>query len=468
LVRGTYGWAEITKERKRELIDAIVSGKPTQGPSHLELDLTDRCNVDCYFCSQMDVRTKEQIPYPRIVGLIDELATNGLKTIRLAGGGDPLFHREIIQVLDLLGDRNVIIDNITTNGLGLTPPVAERLVRNKCREVLFSLNAADAADYSRMMQVKPAIFDKVIANIRHLAQSRGPEGYPGVIVQFLLDRENYFRLPEMYRLARELGADVIAVNVVLDIPLQRIDHSVLLTPDDKDLVRPFIEEVLREDRGRGLLQICPPHAGWVEMVDEIQKSLGTTVNTGFTTAPSYKEENGKCFFGWYTAVIRGNGDLYPCCLLLNPEYTPLGNTMNTPFKQQWNGPMFNRMREEMRDVFMTKGQIDYTPDRFKTLRSECVESYKCWLKSLYFRGDQDFYRELGEALEQARKREVRFVGTPKQMKRAAEVYLHQHPRVRQALSAEWVHRAYDWARNRSRPLRATLKRRLGWNLTDAA
>jgi Predicted Fe-S oxidoreductases len=468
MVRGTYGWDQITKERKRELIDAIASGRPTSGPSHLELDLTDRCNVDCYFCSQMDVRTKEQVPYPRIVGLIEELAANGLKTIRLAGGGDPLFHREIIAVLDLLGEKQVIIDNITTNGLGLSPAVAERLVKNRCREVLFSLNAADAADYSRMMQVKPAIFDKVVANIRHLAQSRGPEGYPGIITQFLLDRENYFRLPEMYRLGRELGADVIAVNLVLDIPLQRIDHSILLAPGDKDLVRPFIEQALREDRDRGLLQICPPHAGWTEMLAEIQQTLGTTVSTGFTTAPAYKEENGKCFFGWYTAVVRGNGDLYPCCLLLNPEYTPLGNTMNTPFLQQWNGPTFTRMREEMRDVFMTKGQIEYTPERFKTIRSECVMPYECWLKSIYFRGDEDFYRELGEALDKARKREVRFLGSPAQMKRAAEVFLYTHPGMRKALSKKWLHDAYDWFRNSSRPLRRSLKRRLGWNLTDAA
>lgn len=467
MVRGTYGWAEVTQERKRELIAAIVSGKPTGGPSHLELDLTDRCNVDCYFCSQMDVRTKEQIPYPRIVGLIEELAANGLKTIRLAGGGDPLFHREILAVLDLLGEKKVIIDNITTNGLGLVPAVAERLVKNKAREVLFSLNAVDAADYGRMMQVKPSIFDKVIANIRHLADTRGPEGYPGIIVQFLLDRENYFRLPEMYRLGRDLGADVIAVNVVLNIPLERIDHSVLLGPNDMDLVRPFIKEALAEDRELGLLQICPPHAGWPEMVVELQQELGTTVSTGFTTAPSYKEENGKCFFGWYTAVIRGNGDLYPCCLLLNPEYTPLGNTMDTPFLEQWNGPTFNRMRDEMRDVFLTEGQIPYSPERFTTLKSECVESYKCWLKSLYFRGDEDFYRELGEALEIARKREVRFLGSPAQMKRAMELFLIKHPRVREAFSKARVRRSYDWLRNSSRPLRKALKRHLGVNLTDA-
>lgn len=450
-MRGTYGWAEITKERKRELIEAITSGRATKGPSHLELDLTDRCNVDCYFCSQMDVRTKEQIPYPRIVGLIEELSANGLRTIRLAGGGDPLFHREIIRVLDLLGEKNVIIDNITTNGLGLGPEVAERLVRNKAREVLFSLNAADAEDYSRMMQVKPAIFTKVIGNIRHLVESRGPEGYPGVIVQFLLDQQNYWKLPDMYRLARDLGADVIALNLVLPIALERIDTAILLGPDDREKVRPYIEQVLGEDREAGLLQMCFAHPSWNEMVGEVQQKLGTVVKTGFVTAPSFKEENGKCFFGWYTAVVRGNGDLYPCCLLLNPEYKPLGNTMETPFLEKWTGPTFNRLRTEMREVFLSKGQLRYTPERFQTLKPECVEPYKCWLKTIYFRGDEEFYRELGQALEIARKKEVRWIGTPKQMWRAAEAYSYEHP--------QWRKR-YDWFRNRSRPLRHFLASKL--------
>ena len=59
--------------------------------------------------------------------------------------------------------------------------------------------------------------------------------------------------------------------------------------------------------------------------------------TGFTTAPSFQEKNGGCFFGYYTAVVRGNGDMYPCCMLINPEYKPIGNAMQGTFGEQWNG-----------------------------------------------------------------------------------------------------------------------------------
>jgi MoaA/NifB/PqqE/SkfB family radical SAM enzyme len=220
-MRGSYGWAEITLEDKRTLIEHIVQGTPPNGPLHIELDLTDRCNVDCYFCNAMDVRTKEQIPYERIVEIVDACVPNGLRSVRFAGGGDPLFHREIEQVIDYVHSRGVVIDNITTNGVGLSQSVAERLVRGKTREILISLNAANADDYERMMQVKPAIFDKVITNVQHLLAIRGDSPHPAVIVQFLLDRENYAQLPEMYALGRRIGANVIAVNVVTEIPYDR-------------------------------------------------------------------------------------------------------------------------------------------------------------------------------------------------------------------------------------------------------
>src|SRR5438105_8628993 len=197
-MRGTHGWAEVSAERKREIIDAIRTGTATRGPVHAELDLTDRCNVACYFCNQQSLRTRDQIPLPRLSDLIDEMAANGLRSVRLSGGGDPLFHREVLDVLDHLARRGVVVDNLTTNGLALNEEVAKRLIANKAREVIFSLNAADAADYARMMQVKPAIFDKVIENIRRLSGMRGDSIYPSIVVQFLIDRKNLHRLIDMY------------------------------------------------------------------------------------------------------------------------------------------------------------------------------------------------------------------------------------------------------------------------------
>lgn len=458
-MRGTHGWAEVSRERKREIIEAIASNRATRGPVHAELDLTDRCNVACYFCNQQDLRTKESIPLPKLTELIDELVDGGLKSVRLSGGGDPLFHRDVLPTMDHLAKRGVIVDNLTTNGVALNAEVARRLVENKAREVIFSLNAVDAPDYARMLQVKPALFDKVLENIRNLVAARGDSIYPSIVVQFLIDKGNVTRLVEMYDLGRSLGVDRVAINAVLEIPLERIDQNVLLTKDDREIAEPLVEEILRRDLGVGILQVDFAVQGWNEMLDAVRRRVDSPAYNMYPTAPSFKQENGGCFFAWYTAAITGNGDIRPCCLLLNPTVKPLGNIHDgQTFQQHWNGPAFTKMRDEMREVLLTKHKTPYSPQRFEIIKEPCVTDGLCWLKNMYFRGDEQFYAELDEALTKMRKNEIRVLGSDRERKRAAMLFVQSHPRVK---------KAWDWARENSRPARRFLKSRLGWNITDS-
>jgi MoaA/NifB/PqqE/SkfB family radical SAM enzyme len=402
-MRGTHGWSEVDAARKREILDAIVSGQATRGPVHAEIDITDRCNVACYFCNQQDVRTKDQISVAHLKRLVDELADAGLRSIRMSGGGDPLFHRDILEFLDHLHARGVVIDNLTTNGALLTAPIAERLVAHGAREVIFSLNAVDAADYHRMMQSQPATFQKVIDNVRGLVAARRDNPGPAIVVQFLIDRENYRELPRMYELGRGLGADRISVAAVLDIPLDRIRADVLLRAEDAEAVRPYLTAILERDRLDRRLQIEFPHLEWRAMHDAIQRELGyAEVSPLFPTAPAFREANGHCFFGWYTATIRGNGDLYPCCLLMQPDYQPLGNALNGRFVDHWNGPAFTQLRQEQREVLLAGDDARFDPGRHSVIRRQCVEYGACWLKNLYFRADQDFYADLAKALDSVR------------------------------------------------------------------
>jgi MoaA/NifB/PqqE/SkfB family radical SAM enzyme len=404
-MRGSHGWAEIDAARKREIIASIETGKATAGPSHVELDLTDRCNVACYFCNQQDVRTTQQISFEHVCALIDELVTTGLKSVRFSGGGDPLAHRDFGRVLDHVARRGVVVDNLTTNAALLDRDIASRLVDGKAREVLVSLNAASPADYARMMQVKPAIFDRVLENVRALIELRGDADTPAVSVQFLIDRLNVEQMPEMYELGRSLGADRIPISLVLNIPLARIDPNVLLHPSETERLRPLLRELVTRDREERRLQIHFPVPEWNAMLDEMKREAGYPEEPPlFPTAPAFQMKNGHCFFGWYTATIRGNGDLYPCCLLMSPDYKPLGNASTGKFSDRWHGPEFTKLRSEMRHVLLEGENAKFDPEQHKVIRPQCVTDGACWLKNMYFRGDQEFYERLGQALERARRK----------------------------------------------------------------
>jgi MoaA/NifB/PqqE/SkfB family radical SAM enzyme len=446
--RSSQGWKEIQAERKAELVAAIRDGGATRGPSHAELDLTDRCNVACYFCNQQDTRTRQQIPVERALRLVDELALSGTRSVRLSGGGDPLFHREILAILDRLALRGIVIDNLTTNGVALGDEVATRLVDHQAREVIFSLNAADAADYHRMMKVKPALYEQVLGNVRRLVARRGGAARPNVVVQFLLDRANVHRMVDMYETAAALGVDSCAINVVLDIPLERIDRALLLGPPDRELARPHLHEILRRDRERRILEVSFGVSGWNEMLAEEERKVGHSNRRPFPTAPSFRDENGGCFFAWYSTTITGSGRMSPCCLLLRPGHPAVGNVLESTLEEQWNGESYVRMRSEMRQVLLEGERANYSKSRFRVLDSACVTPGACWLKNLFFRGDEAFYRELGEALDEAREREARWFGTADQRRLARFRFEKRHPRL-----ARLVVRFLD----ASRPLRHRLR-----------
>jgi MoaA/NifB/PqqE/SkfB family radical SAM enzyme len=459
MIRASHGWRHVSKERKDELIDAICGNSVPAGPSHLELDLTDRCNVACYFCNQQDLRTKEQLSMEKIREMIDELAPKGLRSVRLSGGGDPLFHREILEVLDYLSSRDVVVDNLTTNGVALLPEIADRLVRGRAREVIVSLNAPDAEQYHRMMKVKPALFDRVVENIRGLVQQRGENDMPHIVVQFLLDRQNLDRLVDMYELGRSTGADSIAIGVVGEIPFERIEHDILVRTSDEGRLEPLLREILVRDKEEQRLQIDFSIPGWNELLERLRQELSAPAPSIYATAPGFDVRNGGCYFAWYTAAVTGNGDVRPCCLMLNPTVEPLGNVNEHSLSDQWQGDTFQQMRKEMREVLLMDSHIEHEGGGFQVLEKQCTQAHACWLKNMFFREDDDFYVELGRRLDETRKREIRWIGTPTQMRRKWEMTMRRFPRLR-----KWDRKL----REGSRPTRIWVKKVLGLNLTDAA
>src|SRR5260370_7642140 len=79
----------------------------------------------------------------------------------------------------------------------------------------------------------------------------------------------------------------------------------------------------------------------------------------------------------------------------------------------------------MRGLLRRGGRLLWRKAHFKPLTRQCVEPNACFLKNMYFRHDEQFYADLDQALQQARKREVRWLGTPRQAWRAPDVLAYR-------------------------------------------
>ena len=105
------------------------------------------------------------------------------------------------------------------------------------------MNAGDADSYATMMQTTSKNFDRVVENVRRAAAIKRQIGARCAIkVQFLVYRDNYRQLPEMYRVFRETGADAFWFNGLYPVrPMPGMDES------DIERMIELYEEVLAQD-----------------------------------------------------------------------------------------------------------------------------------------------------------------------------------------------------------------------------
>ncbi len=145
------GWQHLTPQDKATILRGVTDGVAYGGPYHVELYPADRCNIDCFFCSTAALLGTDEIPMPRFEELLGELREAGTRSVRLAGGGEPLFHRQIKGFLRAIAASGIPIENLTTNGVLLRGEVTE-LLSAVCDKVTVSLNTGDAESYATMIR----------------------------------------------------------------------------------------------------------------------------------------------------------------------------------------------------------------------------------------------------------------------------------------------------------------------------
>src|SRR5260370_8013347 len=109
------GWQYLTADDKATILRGIRDGVAYGGPYHVEIYPSDRCNIDCFFCSTASLRGNDELPLVRIEELIAEMKEMGTRSIRFAGGGGPPFHRKTKNLLAMITAPRPPLHNTTTN-----------------------------------------------------------------------------------------------------------------------------------------------------------------------------------------------------------------------------------------------------------------------------------------------------------------------------------------------------------------
>jgi MoaA/NifB/PqqE/SkfB family radical SAM enzyme len=409
------GWDHLTGEDKANILRGIEDGVAYGGPYHVEFHPQDRCNVDCFFCSTAALRGKDEIPMPRFEELLAELREMGTRAIRLSGGGEPLFHRKIESFLGAVRTSGLPIENLTTNGVLLRSNLAELLV-GVCEQVTVSLNTADEQTYATMMQTNVRNFQRVVDNVRGLvaAKRRRKAKHPHVKLQFLVWKENFRQIPEMYRLAREAGVDSILFNGLASLPPEK-----WMTAAETEEMMALYEEVLRIDEYRKIDVINSFEQDISEQVTRIgakigeeRKALSTPrrlaqmlLRDDFTLREKIDHYRSRrqvqavkaaneglgthCLIGWHSMLVRSTGLVAPCCLIQGKE---LGNVYRQSVREVWYGEPYNRFRAELSRILRQRSAWEHDEAADETVTPLCGPKGNCPIGSFYYYPDTPFLR----------------------------------------------------------------------------
>src|SRR5690606_15530796 len=136
-------------------------------------------------------------------------------------------------------------------------------------EVRVSLNYCDEQNYAEGMGLPAKFFERVVDGMRRLDHARqGNPRFGRFMTQFFVVRKTAGQIREMYRLGRELGADVITFR-----ELSLVEPDVYYTEQQAPEILEAMREVIREDWREGRVECHLSSHGVGEAVWKIYEEL---------------------------------------------------------------------------------------------------------------------------------------------------------------------------------------------------
>lgn len=178
-------------------------------PVEASIDPTYTCNVDCVWCNSRRILHSDLqhscMSEEHLMNLINFLLSWGVKGFCFAGGGESTLHPSIWKAMLHIsehGCRNAVI----SNGIAIDTPFKQETAVRTCRWVGISLDAGDAERFAHIKKVAPSAFNKVVANIKAMAEIIRRENLAcDLAVKYLIHPENADQISKACALARDLG-----------------------------------------------------------------------------------------------------------------------------------------------------------------------------------------------------------------------------------------------------------------------
>ena len=291
-------------------------------------DFTHMCNLQCKHCYQdAQQALPDELDTGEAEHLIRDLAEAGVVVIAFSGG-EPLMRKDFFEIAAYAHQHELYVA-LASNGTMITPEVAKKLHDAGVNYVEISIDGKDAAHHDAMRGIDGA-FERSVAGIRNCVE----EGIYTCIAT-TVTKDNYDQVPEIYRLAQDLGATrLICFNFIpTGRGVEMADRDI--SPCQREDLLRFILTKNIPNRMPEVLSTAPQLA---RVAIQEEEGKGIPVGHFYLGAELSGRTRmladfiGGCGAGRLYCSIEPQGDIQPCVFMpIN-----VGNIRQQPFPEIWH------------------------------------------------------------------------------------------------------------------------------------
>lgn len=295
-------------------------------PMTISIEPTTACNLRCPECPsglRAFSRPTGNLKKDFFTKMIDELHHH-LVYLIFYFQGEPFINPDFLEMVKLANQKGIYTIT-STNAHFLNDENAKKTIESGLNRLIISVDGTTQEVYEQYR--KEGKLENVLQGARNVVKWKKElkSNSPHIIFQFLVVKPNEHQIPELYRLANEIGVDEVKLKTA-----QIYDYQ----------------------NGNPLIPTLDKYSRYRKLSNGTYQIKNELLN--------------HCWKLWHACVITWDGLVVPCCFDKDAEHR-LGDIKNQTFSKIWYGEKYQNFRNM---ILKGRDQID--------ICKNCTEGCKVW------------------------------------------------------------------------------------------
>jgi len=238
--------------------------------------------------------------------------------------GEPYINPDFLDMVQYANSKGIYTIT-STNGHFLNDANAKKTIESGLDRMIISVDGTTQETYENYR--KAGKLETVLQGARNVVKWKKEmkSATPHIIFQFLVVKPNEHQIPDIYRLAEEIGVDEVKLKTA---------------------------QIYDYEHGSELIPTIDKYSRYAKQTDGTYRVKNELLN--------------HCWKLWHACVISWDGLVLPCCFDKDADHK-LGDLKHKPFREIWQGDMYHQFRTSL---LKGRDQID--------ICSNCTEGCKVW------------------------------------------------------------------------------------------